>query len=114
MGTNRELYLRGPPSRNDNGGGPRRVRRLLLFAASRKFSLHPGSFRCIRKAESKNLNGFVLIFSVLRRNARGRTLPTARQGREFPVSREFRGRIVPRHRRSHPRGVEFAPPPGQA
>jgi len=78
------------------------------------FSLHPGSFRCIREAESKDFNGFVLIFSVSRTNARSRTLPTARQRREFPVSREFRGRIVPRHRRSHPRGVEFIPPPGQA
>jgi len=36
------------------------------------FSLHPGSFRCIREAE-KDFNGFVLIFSVSRRNARART-----------------------------------------
>jgi len=78
------------------------------------FSLHPGSFRCIREAESKDFNGFVLIFSVSRTNARARTLPTARQRREFPVSREFRGRIVPRHGRSHPPGVEFMPPPRQA
>jgi len=30
------------------------------------FSLHPGSFRCIREAESKDFNGFGLIFSVFR------------------------------------------------
>jgi hypothetical protein len=54
------------------------------------FSLHPGSFRCIREAESKDFNGFALIFSVSRTNARARTLPTARQRREFPVGREFR------------------------
>jgi hypothetical protein len=75
--------------------------------------LHTGSFRCIRKAESKDFNGFVLIFSVSRTNARARTLPAPRRRREFPVSREFRGLIVPRHGRSRPRGVEFMPPPGQ-
>jgi len=53
------------------------------------FSLHPGRFRCIRQAESKNLNGFVLILSVLRADARARTLPTARQRRESLLAGNF-------------------------